>query len=137
MQYVFHSCKQHPNRKAIRRVLDLYFFFHGHQFTDLVFAGYAVPTGSVVIDVTNITNFSVDKAANTATFGPGLRLGQLYLKMYLEANSLFPAGTCPWVGTPGHLLGIDSPPPPPFPDCAHPIPFQPTPPPTALSSHDS
>lgn len=57
------------------------------------------------MDVSNLTSFSIDTAVNTVTFGPGLRLGQLYLRMYLEANSMFPAGTCPWVGTAGHILG--------------------------------
>ena len=62
------------------------------------------------MDVSNLTEFTVNNGAgplrNTATFGAGLRLGQLYLMMYLEANSLFPAGVCPWVGTAGHILGV-------------------------------
>ncbi len=72
-------------------------------------AGYAVQDGAVTVDVSNLTTFTVNTGAgplqNTVTFGSGLRLGQLYLKMYLEANSLFPAGVCPWVGTAGHILG--------------------------------
>ena len=72
-------------------------------------AGYAVQNGAVTVDVSNLTSFTVNTAAgplnNTVTFGAGLRLGQLYLKMYLEANSMFPAGVCPWVGTAGHILG--------------------------------
>ena len=68
-------------------------------------AGYAVQDGTILLDVTNLTSFEVNSTANTVTFGPGLRLGQLYLRMYMDADSLFPAGTCPWVGTPGHILG--------------------------------
>ena len=78
-----------------------------YQFLKTAYgAGYAVQDGTVLLDVTNLTSLSVDNTASTATFGPGLRLGQLYLQMYLQANSLFPAGTCPWVGTPGHILGM-------------------------------
>lgn len=68
-------------------------------------AGYGVQNGALTLDVSNLTSFTVNNSANTVTFGSGLRLGQLYLRMYLEANSLFPAGTCPWVGTAGHILG--------------------------------
>ena len=44
-------------------------------------------------------------APSAAIFGSGLRLGQLYLRMWEEAESVFPAGLCGNVGTAGHLLG--------------------------------
>ena len=67
--------------------------------------GYATQTGTILLDVSNLKDFSVSADKSSVTFGAGYRLGELSLALYSQANSLIPAGTCPWVGTSGHILG--------------------------------
>ena len=67
--------------------------------------GYATQTGTILLDVSNLKDFSVSADKSSVTFGAGYRLGELSLALYTQANSLIPAGTCPWVGTSGHILG--------------------------------
>ena len=70
--------------------------------------GYSVEDGALVVNLTGLKEFTVDKAANTATFGLGLSVGELYLNMQ-QAGSAFPAGSCANVGVGGHLLGAHIP----------------------------
>ena len=57
--------------------------------------------GSVVIDMTNFKQISVDPTTFIATIGPGNRLGDVALSLN-NAGRALPHGTCPYVGIGGH-----------------------------------
>ncbi|POS72226.1 glucooligosaccharide oxidase [Diaporthe helianthi] len=58
--------------------------------------------GAVVIDMQKFQNISLDKNTNIATFGAGLRLGNLELALRSSGRAL-PHGTCANVGVGGHF----------------------------------
>ena len=57
--------------------------------------------GSVIIDMSNFVQISVDPTTFTATIGPGNRLGDVALSLN-NAGRALPHGTCPYVGMGGH-----------------------------------
>ena len=57
--------------------------------------------GSVVIDMSNFKQISVDPNTHIATIGPGNRLGNIALALNSAGRAL-PHGTCPYVGVGGH-----------------------------------
>ncbi|KAJ3051657.1 hypothetical protein HK097_007334 [Rhizophlyctis rosea] len=60
--------------------------------------------GSLVIDLSRLERFTVDRVGSTVTVSSGTRLGNLYASLYAENPSYsFPAGTCPGVGVGGHI----------------------------------
>jgi FAD/FMN-containing dehydrogenase len=56
---------------------------------------------SVVIDMSNFVQLSVDPTTFVATIGPGNRLGDVALGLS-NAGRALPHGTCPFVGVGGH-----------------------------------
>lgn len=61
--------------------------------------------GTITVDVSNLTSFFVSQDGAFVTFGSGFRLGDLALTIYERTGGLLPAGTCPWVGSSGQILG--------------------------------
>jgi hypothetical protein len=57
--------------------------------------------GSVVIDMSNFVQITVDSTTFRATIGPGNRLGDVALTLN-NAGRALPHGTCPFVGIGGH-----------------------------------
>ncbi|KAG0096600.1 hypothetical protein BGZ93_004272 [Podila epicladia] len=74
----------------------------GHSFEGYSAGGQ---DGSLIIDLNQFNQFSVDKKTNIATIGGGNRLGPIYAKLWANGQYLIPAGTCPTVGIGGHALG--------------------------------
>lgn len=58
--------------------------------------------GAVMIDLQKFQSVSLDKSTNIATFGAGLRLGNLELALQPTGRAL-PHGTCANVGAGGHF----------------------------------
>ncbi|KAG0266386.1 hypothetical protein DFQ27_009827 [Actinomortierella ambigua] len=73
----------------------------GHSFEAY---GVGGRDGSLVIDLKNFQQFSVDPDTEVATIGAGTRLGPLYTRLNATGH-LIPAGTCPTVGIGGISLG--------------------------------
>lgn len=71
----------------------------GHSYE-----GYSVPSAGLVIDLGGLNAVIVDAAAGTAVVGAGVRLLDLYRRLFAAGFSL-PAGTCPGVGISGLTLG--------------------------------
>lgn len=71
----------------------------GHSYE-----GYSVPSSGLVIDLKGLNAVTVDAAAGTAVVGAGVRLLDLYRRLFAAGVSL-PAGTCPGVGISGLTLG--------------------------------
>jgi FAD/FMN-containing dehydrogenase len=70
----------------------------GHSY-----AGYSVPDGGLVLDVTPMSGVQVG-ADGTAEVGAGTRLTDLYAGV-AAAGRAVPAGSCPTVGVAGFTLG--------------------------------
>jgi FAD/FMN-containing dehydrogenase len=64
----------------------------GHSY-----ASFSTPDGGMMIDLENFQQVSVD-SNGVATVGAGLRLGNLALAIYNQANRALSHGTCPGVG---------------------------------------
>ncbi|KAG0013808.1 hypothetical protein BGZ82_002019 [Podila clonocystis] len=73
----------------------------GHSFEGYSGGG----KGSLVIDLDQFQQFSIDDDTGIVTVGAGNRLGPLYIKLWNAGEYLVPAGTCPGVGVGGHALG--------------------------------
>ena len=58
--------------------------------------------GSIVIDLSNFKQISVDPNTFIATIGPGNRLGNMVLGLN-NAGRASPHGSCPYVGVGGHI----------------------------------
>jgi FAD binding domain-containing protein/berberine-like enzyme len=69
----------------------------GHSY-----ASFSTPNGGMMIDLENFQDVSVD-SNGVATVGAGLRLGNLALAIYNQANRALSHGTCPGVGIGGHF----------------------------------
>ncbi|MCJ1477586.1 hypothetical protein MMC13_006259 [Lambiella insularis] len=80
----------------------------GHSYASFSSGGQ---NGAMVIDLENFQNISVD-ANGMAIIGAGVRLGNLALGIYNQAQRALPHGTCPGVGIGGHFThggyGYDS-----------------------------
>ncbi|UZJ56387.1 hypothetical protein CBS101457_005707 [Exobasidium rhododendri] len=68
--------------------------------------GYAAYSsdGNVVLDLSNMTDITIDDEAQTVTVGAGMTLGPLAKAIGAKGYAL-PHGTCPTVGVGGHSLG--------------------------------
>ncbi|CAG8545765.1 463_t:CDS:2 [Ambispora leptoticha] len=67
----------------------------GHSYES-----FSSSNNSVVIDVSNMVDVSIDEVAKKAIVGAGIRLGPLYLQLG-QKNFTFISGTCPTVGLTG------------------------------------
>ncbi|MCJ1439512.1 hypothetical protein MMC27_008906 [Xylographa pallens] len=80
----------------------------GHSYASFSSGG---EDGAMVIDLENFQDISVDENG-VATVGAGVRLGNLALGIYNQAQRALPHGTCPGVGIGGHFThggyGYDS-----------------------------
>ncbi|KAG0317108.1 hypothetical protein BG000_004641, partial [Podila horticola] len=74
----------------------------GHSFEGYSAGGQ---DGSLIMDLNQFSQFSIDTKTNIATIGGGNRLGPTYAKLWTNGQYLIPAGTCPTVGIGGHALG--------------------------------
>jgi len=70
---------------------------HGYE-------GYAVLDDTLVIDLSEMNQIEVDLDQGTATVGAGVRLIDLYRRLW-DYGMTVPAGTCPGVGIAGLTLG--------------------------------
>lgn len=70
----------------------------GHSYAG---NGHGGADGAVVVDLSNLSNISVDSSTNVATIGTGNRLGDVALALN-NAGRAIPHGTCPYVGIGGH-----------------------------------
>ncbi|QRV80312.1 reticuline oxidase [Ceratobasidium sp. AG-Ba] len=70
----------------------------GHSYA---LFGVGGQDGSLVIDVSNMTSFSID-ASGSAKFQTGNRLGNIAQKLWDNGKRVLPHGTCPYVGLGGH-----------------------------------
>ena len=70
---------------------------HGYE-------GYAVLDDALVIDLSEMNQIEVDLEQGTATVGAGVRLIDLYRRLW-DYGMTVPAGTCPGVGIAGLTLG--------------------------------
>ncbi|KAF7970900.1 hypothetical protein HWV62_22660 [Athelia sp. TMB] len=59
--------------------------------------------GSLVVDLKHLHSIKVTASSQKATFGTGIRLGDLALALYNNGGQAMAHGTCPYVGTGGHL----------------------------------
>ena len=60
-------------------------------------------SGAVVVDMANFQHFSMNRTNWYATFGSGTLLGDLSQQLYDNGKRVIAHGTCPQVGTGGHL----------------------------------
>ncbi|CAG8593801.1 10434_t:CDS:2, partial [Ambispora gerdemannii] len=67
----------------------------GHSYES-----FSSRNNSIVIDISNMVDVTIDEVAKKATVGAGIRLGPLYLQLGRK-NFTFIAGTCPTVGLTG------------------------------------
>ncbi|KAK9759574.1 hypothetical protein K7432_017294 [Basidiobolus ranarum] len=72
----------------------------GHSYEGYSIGGVDL---SLVIDLKKFNTVSV--ANNLATVGGGVRLSQLYYRLWNAGGYAVPGGTCPSVGVGGHTLG--------------------------------
>jgi hypothetical protein len=70
----------------------------GHSYTA------SCLTGNVVIDLSKLTNLSINDGAKTVSVGSGMTLGPL-AKAIGDKGYALPHGTCPTVGVGGHSVG--------------------------------
>lgn len=73
----------------------------GHCFEDFVDA----PEVESVIDLSTMTNLYFDEEKRAFAIEPGLRLEEVYRRLYLGWGVTIPAGSCVDVGVGGHILG--------------------------------
>ncbi|KAK7031100.1 hypothetical protein VNI00_013705 [Paramarasmius palmivorus] len=71
----------------------------GHSY---IANGLGGENGALVVDLTNMKSIAVDSSSNVATIETGNRLGDVAVKLN-EAGRALPHGTCPYVGTGGHI----------------------------------
>ncbi|KAG0048714.1 hypothetical protein BGZ83_006378 [Gryganskiella cystojenkinii] len=74
----------------------------GHSYEGYSMGG---KDGALVIDLNLFQKITVDASTRIATVGAGVRLGDLYTRLWDMGQYLIPGGTCPTVGIGGHALG--------------------------------
>ncbi|KAH7188219.1 uncharacterized protein B0J16DRAFT_396446 [Fusarium flagelliforme] len=72
----------------------------GHSYGNYGLGG---ADGAVSIDMVNFKDFSMDNRTWYARFGAGLNLGELDVHLHANGRRAIAHGTCPEVGTGGHL----------------------------------
>ncbi|ADD40707.1 FAD-binding oxidoreductase [Stackebrandtia nassauensis] len=73
----------------------------GHCFEDFVDSADI----ETVIDLSTMTNLYFDDEKRAFAIEPGLRLSEVYRRLYLGWGVTIPAGSCVEVGVGGHILG--------------------------------
>lgn len=68
------------------------------------FEALSLNDSSIIIDISYMNSFSIDKKNNTVTVGAGITQGELYTKLYKEGYG-FPGGTCTELGLSGLVSG--------------------------------
>ncbi|KAL3514837.1 hypothetical protein ACH5RR_027554 [Cinchona calisaya] len=77
----------------------------GHDYEGLSYLSY-FKQPFIIVDLRNLSSISIDTKTKTAWIGGGVRLGGLYHAIAEKSPNLaFPAGTCPSVGSGGHVSG--------------------------------
>lgn len=71
----------------------------GHSYASYSSGG---KSGSMVIDLENFHDVTVDTTTNIAKVGGGVRLGNMAIAIYNQGKRALPHGTCPGVGVGGH-----------------------------------
>ncbi|KAL0566878.1 hypothetical protein V5O48_015121 [Marasmius crinis-equi] len=71
----------------------------GHSYADYSIGGQS---GSLVIDMVNFQQFSMDESTGHATIGSGTLLGDVTERLHNAGNRAMAHGTCPQVGIGGH-----------------------------------
>ncbi|KID85109.1 FAD-binding, type 2 [Metarhizium guizhouense ARSEF 977] len=71
----------------------------GHSYGNYGLGGQ---DGSLMIDMANFKNFTMDTTTWQATFGAGYRLGELDHQLHKHGGRAMAHGTCPGVGAGGH-----------------------------------
>ena len=71
----------------------------GHSY-----AGYSTVENGLVVDLASLAGISVQRAARTASVGPGARLIDVYERL-ARAGTTIPAGSCPTVAVGGLAQG--------------------------------
>ncbi|GAC94404.1 hypothetical protein PHSY_001975 [Pseudozyma hubeiensis SY62] len=74
----------------------------GHSYTAYSLGG---ADGSVVVDLSQLNEVTVDSGSKTVSVGAGVRLGKLAQSIFDQGGFALPHGTCPYVGVGGHALG--------------------------------
>ncbi|KAG0016639.1 hypothetical protein BGZ81_011106 [Podila clonocystis] len=74
----------------------------GHSYEGYGMGG---KDGALIIDLNMFQKITVDASTGIATVGAGVRLGDLYTRLWDMGQYLVPAGTCPSVGIGGLALG--------------------------------
>ncbi|KAJ3692116.1 hypothetical protein LUZ60_012466 [Juncus effusus] len=78
----------------------------GHDYEGLSYREVNNSQPFVILDLVNLNEVEVDVNQGTAWVQAGATLGELYYKIGNMTNHYgFPAGTCPTIGTGGHLSG--------------------------------
>ncbi|SLM33671.1 glucooligosaccharide oxidase [Lasallia pustulata] len=81
----------------------------GHSYASYSSGG---KNGSLIVDLESLQNISIDNATGIVKVGGGVRLGNLALGIFNQAQRALPHGTCPGVGIGGHFThggyGYDS-----------------------------
>ncbi|KAF5021250.1 hypothetical protein F66182_6648 [Fusarium sp. NRRL 66182] len=72
----------------------------GHSYGNYGLGGV---DGAVSIDLVNLKGFAMDNKTWHASFGSGTNLGELDKHLHANGRRAIPHGTCPSVGTGGHL----------------------------------
>lgn len=62
--------------------------------------------GAVSIDLVNLKDFEIDNETWYASFGAGTNLGELDKNLHTFGRRAIAHGTCPSVGTGGHLTVV-------------------------------
>ncbi|KAG8810357.1 hypothetical protein FRC18_004098 [Serendipita sp. 400] len=72
----------------------------GHSYANYCLGGQ---DGAVVVDLVNFQKFEMNTSTWFATFGAGTLLGDLTERLYTNGQRAIAHGTCPQVGSGGHL----------------------------------
>ncbi|KAJ4783959.1 FAD-binding Berberine family protein [Rhynchospora pubera] len=78
----------------------------GHSYEGLSYTAEESSTPFAVIDLMNLNKIQIDLTSQTAWVEAGATLGELYYAISESSRSLaFSAGSCPTVGSGGHIAG--------------------------------
>ena len=86
-----------------RILLHSYFLYiHNQTSPDVLLAIGGGEDGTIVVDMKNFQQFSMDKSSWQATIGGGTLLGDVTKRLHNNGKRAMAHGTCPQVGIGGH-----------------------------------